>query len=161
MEYKCLDLKHPEGLPIFSNKFKKLQYILYHGINKEELEFRQIFVNNLIRDFEENEGELTREQKGNVITQVEEELFENFEHLKSMEDVLENLESEYGFSKKFKKEISLDWVDKETQKARKMYIMNSPMEIKDQRQFLTKEFQNHKKFINIGNSIRNELICRF
>ena len=143
-------MKYPEGLPIHSKQFAKLQYLLYNGVNQDEKDFRKMFITNLIQDFEKEEGSLSREQKQNLIVQFEEELFCNYEHLKTLEDVLDNLESEFGFFKKYKKEINLDWVDAEIVKSREMYLMNTPSQIKDQREFLDKELVNQKKFLNIG-----------
>ena len=93
---------------------------------------------------------LTWQQRSNVIAQFEEELFNNYDHLKRLEDVLDNLEQEYGFFKKVKKEISIEWVDKEIKRAREMYIIHSPEEIQRQRDFIKKYGQEHKKFIQIG-----------
>jgi hypothetical protein len=107
-------------------------------------------MNHLIEDFEKDNGLLTWQQRTNIIAQFEEELFENFDHLKRLEDVLENLESDYGFYKKTKKEISIDWVDNEIKRARKLYLIHSPEEIQRQREFVEKHCQDHKKFVQIG-----------
>lgn len=109
-----------------------------------------MFLNHLIEDYEKDHGLLTWQQRSNVIAQFEEELFNNYDHLKRLEDVLDNLEQEYGFFKKVKKEISIDWVDKEIKRAREMYIIHSPEEIQRQRDFIKKYGQEHKKFIQIG-----------
>jgi hypothetical protein len=104
----------------------------------------------MIEDYEKDYGLLTWQQRTNIIAQFEEELFNNYDHLKRLEDVLDDLEQRYGFYKKVKKEISIEWVDKEIKRAREMYIIHSPEEIKRQREFIEKYGQEHKKFIQIG-----------
>jgi ribosomal protein S21 len=140
-------------VPFTNKQFQRLQYILYNGINKDEYDFRQVFLNNLIQDFEKENGALTWAQRSNIVSQFEEELFENYDHLKCLEDVLENLEKDFGFYKKFKKEVSLDWVDSEVKKARELYLIHSPEEAKKQREFVERESQNHRKFIHIGRGL--------
>ena len=143
-------MKFKQGIPFSNFQFQRLQYILYNGINKKEMQFRQVFLNNMIQDFEKEEGLLTWSQKANIVAQFEEELFQNYNHIKSLEDVLENLERDYGNYKKFKKEVSLDWVDQEVKKAREFYLIHSPEEVKRQREFVQRESKNHRKFLEIG-----------
>lgn len=145
------DMKYKGGIPIYDPRFRQWQYILYHGISQNQKEFRQIFINNVIKDFEKSFGELSRHQKTQIINQVEEEIFENFEHIKSLEDVLDNLNNEFSMIKRYKKEINLDWVEKEIQESRKLFLLNSPENIKDQKEFVHNELVDHKKFIDIQN----------
>ena len=143
------DLKF-KGIPFHNKQFQRLQFLLYNGINQKENEFRQIFLNHLVEDFEKHEGELTWKQRNNIKTQFEEEIFHNYEHLQCLEDILENLEHDYGFFKKQKKEVSLEWVDKEAKRAREKFAQISPEEAREQRLFVEKEGKNHTKFLKIG-----------
>lgn len=137
-------------IPFEDKRFQRLSYILYNGINKEEYRFRQVFLNNIIEDFEKQNGELSWAQRSNILSQFETELFENYEHLKTLEDVMANLESDKGLVKKFKKEVSLEWIDSEVQRARKMFLMHTPEEVKKQREWVKQEAKTHRKFLEIG-----------
>lgn len=143
------DLKF-KGIPFENHQFQRLQYLLYNGVNNREMEFRQIFLNHLIEDFEKEFGPLTWAQRSNIVAQFEEEIFDNYDHLNRLEDVLENLEQDYGFFKKFKKEVSIDWVDQEIQKARALYLQLSPEQVRKQREFVETNSREHRKFIQIG-----------
>ena len=137
-------------IPLEDKSFQRLSYILYNGIYKEEYRFRQVFLNNIVEDFEKQNGELSWAQRSNILSQFETELFENYAHLKTLEDVMANLESDKGLVKKIKKEVSLEWIDSEVQRARKMFLMHTPEEGKKQREWVKQEAKTHRKFLEIG-----------
>lgn len=150
------DLKY-KGIPFESRKFQELQYLLYNGINQKEFEFRQVFLRHLIEDFEKDHGPLTWAQRSNIVAQFEEEIFEDFDHIQRLEDVLENLEQDLGLYKKFKKEVSIDWVDQEIKRAREFYVQLTPQEARRQREFVEAHSRPHRRFLQIGRSnVRRE-----
>lgn len=138
------------GLPFDDPRFQRLQYVLYNGVNRRELEFRQVFLNHLLEDFEREHGALTWAQRTNVVAQFEEELFADPAQLHTLEDVLDGLEQAHGLFQKHRKAFSLDWVDAEVRRARQMLAQVSPAELRRQREFVESRAHEHRRFLHVG-----------
>ena len=145
-----IDLDYPQGIPVENHNFEKMQKILYYGVTQKEQDFRDVFTQNLIESFERGVGPLNRDQKAKIIMEIEEECFENFEHIQTLRDVLDNLEDNYGFAKQYQKKIAVQDIEKDIKRARQFKDELEIEQYRQEKQLFDKQISDHRKFIEIG-----------
>lgn len=123
---------------------------MYYGINQQEKDFRNIFVQSLIESFERKIGPLNRDQKAKIIMEVEEEFFDNYENIQTLKDVLRNLDMNYGLAELYKKRVSVEDLEKAIQSAREFRQEVGVDNFKEEKEMFESLIEDHRKFLEIG-----------